>query len=374
MKKHRTTLLGILLLSALVLAAFVQKGTAAPGPAAESAAAASSSALAESRQEAAASPAVASAVPAEEQTSSSVSGSSQETSPAAEKAGPASPAGQKADAPSSEPEKSDAPSSDPKKAVTPSPDAKGSATPSPDVKKSVTPEPENSLTDLKKELEKMLKKYDGTWSVYCKRLDTDESICINDTSLISASLIKLYVFGAVMDDIEKGKLDFDDWSEPLELMIEYSDNESCNILINAAGGFEAVNAFIKKQGYKNTELYRYMLEKDTIENYTSARECGKLLEDVLDGKYVSKDASELLLYHMEHQDTLYKIPAGVPENVKTANKTGELEDAEHDAAIVYSPACTYILVVMSNDLEPYYNDGISQVCEISKTVYNYLND
>ena len=239
---------------------------------------------------------------------------------------------------------------------------------------SAAPVPESSVADLEKTLEEMLRSFDGTWSVYFKRMDTEESFCINDSAMAAASLIKLYVFGAVMEDIENGWMDYEEWYEPLELMTVYSDNDSCNLLIDAAGGFDYINDFIKQKGFESTELNRYMLGDRSAENYTTAKETGELLEQALNGTYVSEEASDLLLGHLENQYTLSKIPAGVPEGVKTANKTGELEDAEHDAAIVWSPACTYILVVMSNDLTPYNNDGIARICEISKTVYNYIND
>lgn len=260
---------------------------------------------------------------------------------------------------------------------TPAPKPTEAAKPKPTKKTTPSPAPEKSLHDLRTIINKKIKGYDGTWSVYCKRLDTGEHFCINDEPRISASLIKLYVFGAAMEAIEKGDLLFEDWSEPLELMIEYSDNESCNILINAVGGFEAVNDFIEKHGFKNTELYRYMQEQNDIENFTSTKECGHLLELVLEGKYVSEETSELLLYHLKNQYTLYKIPAGIPKGVRTASKSGELDDAQHDAAIIFSPACTYILVIMSNDLAPYFegaDEAIAEIGELSKTVYNYLND
>ncbi len=274
---------------------------------------------------------------------------------------------------------SPAPAAEKKVSVTPTPTPKPAETikPKPTEKAKLSPVPENTLHDLRKIIGKKIEGYDGNWSVYCKRLDTGEHFCINDEPHISASLIKLYVFGAAMEAIENGDLLFEDWSEPLELMIEYSDNESCNILINAVGGFEAVNDFIDRHGFKSTELYRYMQEYNDIENFTSTKDCGHLLELVLEGKFVSKETSELLLYHLKNQYTLYKIPAGVPGKVQTASKSGELDDAQHDAAIIFSPACTYILVIMSNDLEPYFegaDEAIAEIGEISKTVYNYLND
>lgn len=281
--------------------------------------------------------------------------------------------------PAAEKEQTPEPTAAAPSAASPTPKAASPSTPavssSPTPAATAAPEPPGSLDALEAQLKAALESYDGTWSVYCKRLDTDESFCINDSPMVSASLIKLYVFGAVMESVRNGELSYEDCAEPLELMLQYSDNDSCNYLIDAAGGLDTINFFILRRGFKDTCIARHMLEKSDLENYTSTKDCGELLEEILDGIYVSKETSELMLNYLLNQYTRCKIPAGVPEGIEVANKTGELDNAENDAAIVFSPACTYILCVMSNDLEPYFNnDGISQICEISKTVYNYLNN
>ena len=40
------------------------------------------------------------------------------------------------------------------------------------------------------------------------------------------------------------------------------------------------------------------------------------------------------------QERDYKIPAGVPEHVTVANKTGETDTCQHDAAIVFGESAT----------------------------------
>ena len=132
-----------------------------------------------------------------------------------------------------------------------------------------------------------------------------------------------------------------------------------------------VNEFAKKNGYKATQLNRKMLENNGTENYTSVKDCGKMLEKVLNGTYVSKHASERILEKgLKAQQRRSKIPAGVPSGVKTANKTGELNNVDNDAAIVWSPACTYILCIMSSDT----GGRISEIVKLSSMVYNGINE
>ena len=115
-----------------------------------------------------------------------------------------------------------------------------------------------------------------------------------------------------------------------------------------------------------------MLEKSSQENYTSPRECGEVLEAILNGKYVSSAASKRLLENLKAQERTGKIPAGVPAGVETANKTGELSDTENDACIVWSEGATYILCVMSNE-QTNAAKAREEIVAISRLVYEYFN-
>ena len=96
---------------------------------------------------------------------------------------------------------------------------------------------------------------------------------------------------------------------------------------------------------------------------------GRLLEEVLNGKYVSEKASERILTDLKNQTVLKKIPAGVPSGIETGNKTGELDNVDNDAAIVWSPNATYILVIMSSDT----SGRIDEIRKLSSMVYNSIN-
>ncbi len=228
-------------------------------------------------------------------------------------------------------------------------------------------EPEPSALEL--ELTAKLAELPGKWSVYVKNVDTGECFCINDEPMVAASLIKLYVAGAyystdpqAADASRCGQVDS---------MINVSSNEACNSLISLLG-FQTINAFIRDFGDEDSALNRKMLEQNGQENYITARACGRILEQILAGKYVSPEASERLLQNLKDQARTGKIPAGVPDGVATANKTGELTNTENDAAIVWSPGGTYVLCVLSTDLTDTASARKS-IVEISRIVYDYFN-
>ena len=222
---------------------------------------------------------------------------------------------------------------------------------------------------LEEELSEEIGKLGGKWSLYLKRLDTDQVIGIgDDEKMIAASLIKLFIAGEFYTLAEEGELDADNFHNMPDLMISISDNGAANSLISACT-MEKINEFAREKGYEETELNRRMLDWNGKENYTSARDCGKMLEEVLKGEYVSEEASERILEALRDQQRTSKIPAGVPGEVKTANKTGELDNVDNDAAIVWSPECTYILCIMSSNT----GGRIPEIRKLSSMVYNSIN-
>lgn len=59
-----------------------------------------------------------------------------------------------------------------------------------------------------------------------------------------------------------------------------------------------------------------------------------------------------MYYQLKMQQRKNKIPAQMPDGVHTANKTGELDTVENDAAIIFDTAKGIDLVIcfMSQDL------------------------
>lgn len=237
------------------------------------------------------------------------------------------------------------------------------------------PESGIDVARLQQALETELASCTGHWALYWKCLDTGETISLNNGPMVAASLIKLFVAGAWYDAVEQGEVE--DSPELVRTMISDSSNDACNQLIDrlgggdAAVGMEIVTRFAESVGCADSQLNRKMLEASPLENYTSVEDCGKVLEKVYTGEYVSQSASSTLLEYLEGQTRTTKIPAGVPWGTRTANKTGELASVENDAAIIWAPGCTYILCVMSDDI---LNSAAGQgnIAGLSKIVYEFL--
>lgn len=213
----------------------------------------------------------------------------------------------------------------------------------------------------------------GEWSVYAKNLVTNSvKVNINNRKLESASLIKLFIMATAYEEIEKGTLNKAEVINDIKIMINQSDNAATNRMIDKLE-FNKINNYIKTHNYNSTQISRKMLEKEPRgDNYTSVVDVGNLLESIYRGTCVSKDASKEMLEILKTQTRKGKIPAGVPSGVTTANKTGELDDVENDAAIVYKDGAHYLIVVMSNNL----NDTAkaqNNIREISSKIYQGID-
>lgn len=225
----------------------------------------------------------------------------------------------------------------------------------------------NIQTEVKNYLESAAS---GTWSVYAKDLKGGKDIAsVNaDGKMQSASVIKLFIMATAYDEISKGKLDESSVTSDISIMITNSNNNATNRLIDKLG-FDTINTYIKNNGYANTVLNRRMLASTANgDNYTSSKDAAKILENIYNGKCVNKAYSEKMLNFLKQQTRTQKIPAGVPDGVQTANKTGELDTVENDAAIVFKGDTPYVLVVMSSGLSD-TSKARQDIVSISKIVY-----
>jgi beta-lactamase class A len=116
---------------------------------------------------------------------------------------------------------------------------------------------------------------------------------------------------------------------------------------------------IKAAGFKSTNI------DNSGGGYMSstASDIAKLLKGFYDGSLLSASSTAYLFNLMENQVYRSGIPAGSP-GATVADKVGFLDSWNHDAAIVYGPHTTYILVIMTT------NSSFSQIKDLSSQIYN----
>lgn len=222
------------------------------------------------------------------------------------------------------------------------------------------------------------------WSVVVVNLSNQQTlVCDNagtsSTKTTAASLIKLYIMAAAYDRINAGLLtDTDALEQSIYNMITVSSNEATNAVLRAIGdgdstlGMQRVNAYCQAQGYTATQVNRLLgISNYSIENFTSAVDCSRILTAIYSGSCVSSQWSKKMLSLLRQQTVTYKIPAGISNQpvVTIGNKTGELPGlAEHDVAIITGEGFQYVLCVLCENSGQ--DDGaIGEISHISAMVY-----
>ena len=247
---------------------------------------------------------------------------------------------------------------------------------------------DSSMDNLLNQVQSLLPTDNGTWSVYvCNLMKNTEGV-IDDQPMQAASLIKLFIMGTVYENYESLSETYgaDTLNSYLNSMITVSDNDAANKLVNMLGdsddeaGMRAVNAFCASHGYSSTSMGRLLLQSNEYgDNYTSVSDCGHFLKEIYQSNAGTAEST------LAHTDAMYsllkmqerrnKIPANLPEGVKVANKTGELDDVENDAGIIYNTAKNIDLVVcfMSQDLTD-SSEAQAVIAQDSRLIYGYYNE
>lgn len=127
----------------------------------------------------------------------------------------------------------------------------------------------------------------------------------------------------------------------VSLMIAISDNTATNLVIHEVT-MEAVNQLAARLGCKQTVLARKMMDTEAVkqgrDNYTSARDIGLFLKEIVTGNTLDPVRKEAAFQMMRQQQFHTKLPAHfinqMPPDCLFAHKTGELAGIEHDAGIL----------------------------------------
>ncbi len=239
-----------------------------------------------------------------------------------------------------------------------------------------TPEPEDHISPI---LTRRFSELSGNhqWGVYTFK-DGREYKNASE-SVPSASVVKLFIMEYILHHIHNvGDISPDDTigGTPIKTlvrdMIAVSDNEATNLVINKFG-MDTLNKFFAEKGYTGTRLERKMLDYDAMaagkENYTSVDDVMKFLKKVYENQ--NETMYQDIIYIMEQQTRTWKIPEKLPEGVRVANKTGELDTVENDVGIVFSEHGDYALVFLCSDIES-KDAAISTIANASRDIYDYL--
>jgi len=246
------------------------------------------------------------------------------------------------------------------------------------------------------------RKLDGVLGVAILDLSTGHTLLLNaDEVLPTASSIKIAILAELYRQAQQGKLKLTDLytlqssdlvggsgitnaltpgvtrltlRDVATLMISVSDNSATNIVIDRVG-MENVNALLDSLNLSHIRLRRNMMDlkaaSEGRENVASPREMMLLLEALYRGKVLNKEMTadffNLLSIHKESY-----IPRELPEDLRVANKPGELEGVRNDSGIVFTGNRPYVISVMTTYLR-HERDGGDTIIHISNAAYQMFD-
>lgn len=144
-------------------------------------------------------------------------------------------------------------------------------------------------------------------------------------------------------------------------MIKISDNTCAQAILDLVGWAET-DKVIQAAGFTSTSL------NNSAGGYmsTTANDVAALFRALYNQTLINSTHTDYLFSLMKQQIYRSGIPAGSPDST-VVDKVGFLEGWNHDAAIVYAPNTTYVLVIMTT------NSSFSQIKELANQIYNLYN-
>ncbi len=258
---------------------------------------------------------------------------------------------------------------------------------------------------LKNTLENKIGNFKGKVGLVVEDLNTGWVISFNEDALIpSASLVKVpimlsYFYAAQEDKVNlKENIKLKSFErvpgskvlgkfpagsqfmveELFDPMITVSDNAAANALIDLLG-FDALNAYFKKMGLKNTNIVRNMLDfrgrREGQENYTTAADMAYILEKLYRRQFLNQEVSDKCLILLNQQKINDRIPKNLPKDeVSVAHKTGLERHICHDAGIVYTQKGNFLICVLVKHGNRRALPAKKLISDIALSTYNYYKN
>jgi beta-lactamase class A len=231
-------------------------------------------------------------------------------------------------------------------------------------------------------------RFEGTVTLYARNLDTGAEYTLGgDEPVRTASTIKVAIMIEAFTQVAEGKAKWTDelvltkekkisgsgilqeFTEGLHLslrdavmlMMVMSDNTATNLVIDALGGADSVNARMKALGLTQTRLMRKVGgggeseegKKEENKRFglgrTSPHELASLIEKLERGEIVNASASKEMIELMKREQTqdgiwreLWRLPR--------ATKSGALDALRSNVGIIYHTRGRIILAITCDDM------------------------
>jgi len=237
--------------------------------------------------------------------------------------------------------------------------------------------------------------------VYIYDLKHDSEAALNDCTepMYASALITVPILYTAASRIDAGEMTLDDpityvtsiggrgelLAEPrdgqelplsfyLQTMVNYSDNNCINILIDYMG-LDTINSTCQEAGYTSVNMERGLVSGDPggLDNYVSAKDITMMVKDLYTGAFASIGNEFMRTYfHISEGDSLPTL-AGLAPSLADAdavlNQNGHGMTRYNETVIIEDGGASYIFTIMLfGDSGMVYSPAVTDVAEYVSSV------
>lgn len=260
---------------------------------------------------------------------------------------------------------------------------------------------------LEKKIHGLIEGFRGDVGIYVYDLKGKKEVSIQaDTIFPTASIVKIPLLVGVFDRINKGELDLDqkltysssqryggsglmqffedsttvNLKTLVALMISYSDNVTSLWCQRLAGGGLHINTLMEDLDLKHTRVNSMTEGREgDREKYgwgqTTPREMAQLMVMIRQGKVISPEMSDQMYRYLGNIFYDERAPSQIPSWVKSASKTGSLNDVRSEVILVNAPKGDYVFSIFTRNNEDKSwgktNEAEELTRQLSKMLWEY---
>jgi beta-lactamase class A len=260
---------------------------------------------------------------------------------------------------------------------------------------------------LESQIKQLIQGFQGDVGIYVHHLKKNKEVNIQADSIFpTASIVKIPILVGIFDKIEKGELQLDqqllyrssqryggsglmqffkdstqvDLKTLVALMLSYSDNVTSIWNQKLAGGGVAINQLMSDLQLPQTRVNSQTEgRKPDWEKYgwgqTTPKEMADLVTLIRQGKVVSPKSSDQMYRFMGNMFYDERGLSQIPSTVKTASKTGSLDDVRNEVILFISPKGDYVFSIFTkNNTDKSWgktNEAEALTRKLSKLLWEY---
>jgi len=250
----------------------------------------------------------------------------------------------------------------------------------------------------------LLREFHGDAGVYVHDLKKNKIASINADSVFpTASMVKIPIVIGVMDKIDKEQLQYHqeliykdsllyegvdilgsfknnekiELSKVIMLMLTMSDNTASLWLQSLAGTGSRINELMDSLGMKITRVNSRTPGREANRTeygwgQTSPSEMATLMEKIVKGEVISKDASARILRLLGRNYWDEVAISQIPADVFIASKSGAVDASRSEVLFVNGKHCRYIFCVCTNNNRDQTWDNNNEAWQLTRKLSKLL--